>query len=173
VRVSVVGTSGSGKSTVGRAAATRLGVPFVELDAIFHQRGWVELPEPEFQRRVAELADGDGWVIDGNYSAVRPILRERATLIVWLDLPRWVTMAQVTWRSTTRAALHRELWNGNRESWRNVLSRDPTKSMIRWTWTTYTRRRREYAEQMDERWVRLQSRRQVRRWLDSLDSVRS
>jgi shikimate kinase len=41
----MVGTSGSGKTTVGRALAARLDVPFVELDSVFHQAGWTELPE--------------------------------------------------------------------------------------------------------------------------------
>ncbi len=44
MRVSVVGCSGSGKTTFGRALAETLGVAFVELDAVFHQPGWTELP---------------------------------------------------------------------------------------------------------------------------------
>src|SRR5215475_11726512 len=83
-RVSVVGVSGSGKSTLGRELAGRLAVPFVELDAIFHQPGWTPLPEDEFRRRVAEIAAGDGWVIDGNYSAVQPLVWERADTVVWV-----------------------------------------------------------------------------------------
>src|SRR6201996_2435689 len=74
-RVSVVGCSGSGKSTVGRRLARDLGVPYVELDSIFHQPGWVPLPRDEFRRRVAELTAADGWVIDGNYSSsVQPLV---------------------------------------------------------------------------------------------------
>ena len=40
----MIGNSGSGKTTLGRALAELLGVPFVELDGIFHQPGWTELP---------------------------------------------------------------------------------------------------------------------------------
>jgi len=167
-RFSIVGTSGSGKSTVGRAAAERLGVPFLELDSLRHQAGWVELPDDEFRARTAELIAQDGWVVDGNYSAVRPLVRSRATAIVWLDLPRWLVMLQVVRRTLGRVALRRELWNGNRETWRNLFARTPEDSIILWAWTTHARRRREYAEQADERWVRLRSRREVRGWLDSL-----
>ena len=70
-RVSVVGNSGSGKTTLGRQLAAALGVPHVELDAIFHQPGWMELPSDEFRQRVEDQMGTDaGWVIDGNYSAV-------------------------------------------------------------------------------------------------------
>ena len=40
-RVSVVGSPGAGKSTLGAALAARLGGPWIELDALNHQPGWV------------------------------------------------------------------------------------------------------------------------------------
>src|SRR5262249_549599 len=70
-RVSVVGNSGSGKSTLARELATILGVPHLELDSVFHQPGWEPLPGDEFRRLVTAKTTEDGWVIDGNYSAVR------------------------------------------------------------------------------------------------------
>jgi hypothetical protein len=39
------------------ALAARLAVPFVELDSIFHQPGWAELPRDEFRSRVGAMAD--------------------------------------------------------------------------------------------------------------------
>lgn len=88
LRVSVVGNSGSGKSTLGRALAARLGVPYVELDAIFHLPAWTELPRDEFRKQVGALAAGDAWVIDGNYLAVRDLVWARADTVVWIDLLR-------------------------------------------------------------------------------------
>ena len=87
-RVSVVGNSGSGKSTLARELAASLGVAHIELDSVFHQPGWEPLPEDEFQRLVTARTSENGWVIDGNYSAVRPIVWARADTVVWLDLPK-------------------------------------------------------------------------------------
>ncbi len=167
VRISIRGTSGSGKSTVGRAAAERLGIPFIELDAIRHQRDWVEMPDDEFVTRVRQVVSGERWVVDGNYGAVRQVTGGRASCIVWLDLPRWLVMAQVVRRSFARAAFRQELWNGNSETFKNWLE---PEHPIRWAWATHARRRRDYATEAagDDRWVRLGTRRAVRAWLESL-----
>jgi adenylate kinase family enzyme len=165
LRFSVIGTSGSGKTTLGRALATRLAIPFIELDSIVHQANWVALSDAEFRARVAALVDAERWVIDGNYHVVRDLVWDRATTVVWLDLPRWQIMAQVIWRSVSRAAMRKELWNGNRERWSALVDRDHP---IRWAWRTFHERRQRYAELRDARWVRLRSRRDMQRWLDEV-----
>jgi adenylate kinase family enzyme len=164
-RFSIVGTSGSGKTALGRALAARLGIPFIELDAIRHQANWVELPDAEFRSRVAALVDGERWVVDGNYGVVRDLVWGKASTIVWLDLQRSQVMRQVIWRSVSRAVMGTELWNGNRERWRTMLDADHP---IRWAWNTFHDRRRRYEEALDARWVRLRSRSEIRRWLDSV-----
>jgi len=143
--VSVVGNSGSGKSTLGRLLAARLGVPFVELDAIHHQTGWEPLPRDEFRRRVAEVVAGDGWVVDGNYSAVRDLVWARADTVVWFDLPRRTVMRQVVTRTVRRLVTREELWNGNRETLRGLVAVAPEESIIRWSWTQHARYRAQFA----------------------------
>jgi adenylate kinase family enzyme len=136
-RVSVVGIPGSGKTTVGRQLAASFGVPFVELDSIFHQPGWVELPVDDFRKRVTEALTAPAWVVDGNYSAVRDLVWQRADTVVWLDLPRRRVMYRIILRTVRRALTRERLWNGNREPLSNFYRLDPAKNIIRWTWVKY------------------------------------
>src|SRR5690348_11890586 len=148
-RVSVVGTSGSGKSTSGAVLAARLGADFLELDSVFHQPGWVPLPREEFRRRVAAAVAGQRWVIDGSCSSqVRDLVWARADTVVWLDLPRRTIVRRIIWRSFRRAAGRIELWNGNRERWRNFFTLDKEESVIAWAWQTYASRRERYLAAM-------------------------
>lgn len=144
-RVSVVGTSGSGKTTVSRKLAAALDVPMLELDGVFHQPGWTPLPVAAFRHAVEEfIARSDGWVVDGNYGAVRDLVWARADTVVWFDLPRHEVMRRLSWRTVRRGVLRAELWNGNRESLRNFLSRDPERSILVWAWTTHRRKQDRY-----------------------------
>jgi len=140
-RISVVGNSGSGKTTVARAIAAALGVPHLELDAVFHQPDWQPLDEAEFRRVVSDFTDAGGWVVDGNYSAVRDIIWSRADTVIWIDPPRHRVMRQLIARTMRRMAARTELWNGNRERWSYLFNRE--ESIILWAWThhrTYEQR---------------------------------
>jgi adenylate kinase family enzyme len=171
-RVAVIGNAGSGKSTLARALAARLGVPYVELDGIYHQPGWIPLAEDELVRRVGAAAAGDGWVIDGNYGAVRPLIWARADTVVWLDPPRRIVMRRLVWRTIRRVISRTELWNGNREPWQNLVRRDPQMSIIAWAWRQHAVYQQRYAAAaLDPAWAHLRfsrvtSRRDVRTLLD-------
>jgi adenylate kinase family enzyme len=136
-RVSVVGNSGSGKTTLAGALGRAMGVPHLELDGVFHQPNWEPLDTGEFRRQVGEFVAADRWVVDGNYSAVRDLIWGRADTVVWLDPPRSRVMRQILWRTIRRAALRRELWNGNRERFANLFTADPQESVVAWAWTRH------------------------------------
>jgi len=159
----MVGISGSGKTTLGRRLAESLGVPFIELDALFHLPEWQELPRDEFRSQVAALIAADGWVVDGNYSAVRDLVWERADTVVWINLPRSVVMRRVVGRTLRRAFTREELWNGNREPLSNFYKWDPMENIIRYAWDHYGVSVERYRAAMEDpryaglRFVRLRS----------------
>jgi adenylate kinase family enzyme len=172
-RISVVGNSGSGKSTLSRALARRLGVLYLELDAVHHLPGWTPISPDAFAARVREAAAGDSWVIDGNYGAVRPIVWSRADTVVWMDPPRRTVMRRVLWRTVRRGVTRQTLWNGNRESLRNLFSRDPGVNIALWAWRNHAKYRDRYAAAAADpanehlSFVRIGSRGDAQRQLDS------
>ncbi|MGH8935893.1 MAG: adenylate kinase [Acidimicrobiia bacterium] len=169
-RIAVIGTTGSGKTTLAARIAERLGTPHVELDALHWDPAWT--PSPAFRERTAGALDGDEWVVDGNYSQVRDIVWSRADTVVWLDYSLWLILGRLLRRTLRRVSRREELWNENRERLRDQLaSRD---SLFLWALRTYPRRKREYPELLGRpehahlKVVRLRSPRHTRAWLADL-----
>lgn len=173
-RFVVVGTSGSGKTTVARVISERLGIPHVEIDALYHRPDWEWTPDAELDAALSRATTGDAWVVDGNYSRTRPVTWPRAESIVWLDYPKRLVMRRVTTRTLRRVLTRQELWNGNREPWTNLYRLDPEQNIIRWAWTTYDANRQKYLEaQADPQWAHLawivhSSPDETKAWLTSL-----
>lgn len=175
-RICIVGNSGSGKTHLARRVAQGLGLPHLELDALNHRSGWQQAPLADFQAEVRQsLAQFDalhgGWVVDGNYRSRVADLVNPDTY-VWLDYSRRVVLLRLARRTAGRVLLRRELWNGNRESWRNLLSRDPMKNILVWSWTQHHAYRAQYAASMatdtQAAWERLRSPGEAEEWLRSL-----
>ncbi|HWH05192.1 MAG TPA: hypothetical protein VNT23_02010 [Gaiellaceae bacterium] len=156
--------SGSGATTLGRTLAERLGVPFVELDALHHGPGWTEATPEELRARVSPLVAEPEWIVGGYWGKLGDLVLERAELVVWLDLPRRVWLPRLLRRTLVRIVRREELWNGNRETLRNAFcSRD---SLLLYALRNVTRRRREYPQRLGRfPHVRLRSPQEVERWL--------
>lgn len=173
-RVAIVGSSGAGKSWLAGRLAAALGVAHVELDAIYHGPDWAALPADEMRHELNLRCPADGaWVADGNYETKGgSIVRDRADTVVWLDFPRSIVMRRLVLRTARRWLLREQLWNGNRESLRDVLSLDPERSVVRWSWTRHEPQRRCYAAQRNSRWVCLTTRAEVKQFLKMAEAGR-
>jgi adenylate kinase family enzyme len=171
-RINVRGTSGVGKSTFSAEIARRLGIPHIELDALYHGPNWSE-PTPEvFRARVRTTMEGhpEGWVIDGSYdSKLRETVVAEADTIVWLDLPLRTTFFRLWNRTMHRIRNKTELWNGNRETWRDQFA--SRQSIFVWTLRSHLKHRRDWPSRFasDPRLVRLRSDAEVSRWLNALE----
>ncbi|MDO8147595.1 AAA family ATPase [Isoptericola sp. b515] len=168
-RVLVAGTSGAGKSTLAGRISTLLGITHTELDGLYHGPGWT--PRPAFVTDVERLVAGESWVTEWQYRAVRPLLLERAELLVWLDMPVRVRMRRVVTRTVRRRVRGTELWNGNHEPPLRTFVGDPDH-IVRWAWRTRHGFRglashvAEVAPHLTV--VRLRSQDDVERWLAEL-----
>jgi len=170
-RIAVVGTSGSGKTTVARKISEILGVPHIELDALYWRPGWVEAPEEEFKQAILEATRGDEWVTCGNYRFAREVLWGRVDTVVWLDMPFHTVFLRTLWRTIRRIVTREKLWGTNMEGFSALFGK---YSMPWFVIKTYSRRKREYPELFSREEYRhlnvvhLKSDSEVEKWLASL-----
>jgi len=168
-----VGTSGSGKTTFAGRLAARLDVPHLELDEVFWDADWTKRDPDEARALIGAFVTSAarGWVTDGNWPAGTEGLLDDADAFVWLDYPRRTVMARVVRRTLRRGLLRTELWHGNREDLRNVLTRDPDQNVVLWSWRSHAHNRDRYsalATGSSIPVIRLRSPREASRWLAGL-----
>lgn len=127
----LVGFMASGKSTVGELLADRLGVPFVDTDAlieeefgmsiaeIFHERGEATFRQAERELILDLLADGLRVIAAGGGAFIDPVTRTRlaqSAQTIWLDPPFEAIETRLTQSSgrpiaaARNAQQLRELW---------------------------------------------------------------
>jgi adenylate kinase family enzyme len=167
-RVIVAGVSGAGKTTLARRIAAITGGQHVEIDALFHGPQWT--PRPEFVTDVERFTSQPAWTTEWQYTIVRPLVADRADLMVWLDLPFWRVVLPRVVKRTIRRRRHREvLWNGNVEPPLRTIFANPDH-IIRWSIRTRRRTAAQVAAVAIGRSaltiVRLQSQNEVDAWLD-------
>jgi pantothenate kinase-related protein Tda10 len=169
-RIIVIGTTGSGKTTLATQLARHLDAPRIELDALHWGPNWTPFPVEVFRAQADAATTADRWVLDGNYSAVRDIVWPRADTLIWLDYAMGVNLWRLTRRGFMRSARRETLWHDNRETFRNnFFSRD---SLFLWLLKSHGRNRRNFPallarpEHAHLAVLRLRTPQATRRWLD-------
>src|SRR5262245_47082621 len=167
-RIALIGTSGAGKTTVGRELARRMGTVFVEVDAIQHKANWEKASDEELRAGIdAAIGERDSWVIDGTFQRrLGDFVSGRADIIVWLDLPLLLKLGRLCRRSWRRVRDREVLWNGNRETWRDVFM--GSESVLIYAIRCHYRARRAAPSKPHrDKILRLRSQDEVDRWLST------
>jgi adenylate kinase family enzyme len=170
----VIGTTSSGKSTLARRLSERLGLDFIELDALHWQANWRPAEPEEFRAGVKKATGSNAWVVAGNYSEVRDLIWPKAQAVVWLDYPFLIVFWRLLKRTVRRGFTQEELWNGNREKFWWHLKLWSDESLFHWLFKTYWRRKREFPELLVQpehihlHLIHLQTPGQAEEWLASL-----
>ena len=99
-RVMVIGSPGAGKTELGMLLATRLGLPFADLDDEHWGAGWTEPEDDVWRARVLALVEPAEWVLAGHYRGTIGLRAPRCDLVVSLELPRLLCI----WRLIIRSA---------------------------------------------------------------------
>jgi adenylate kinase family enzyme len=141
-RILVIGSGGSGKTTVAREIAARTGLPLIHLDQLFWRPGWDPTPDDEWDQVIGRLIAQEGWVMDGNYGRTLQQRIAAADAIVFLDMPRLVC----TWRILKRRFKH---VGGSRPDVAPGCPEQVNWEFVHWVWTYPSRRRPGILEKLD------------------------
>ena len=165
-RIMIIGSGGSGKTTLARQLGEKTGLPVVHLDQIFWSPGnWKHLEREEFDALLEEELKKPQWILDGNYNRTLEPRLEKCDTVIYLDFPRLVSFTGWLRRVIKNRGRARPDMAPGCGEWF-----DP--EMAKWVWTFNKKNRARYhqilAAQTDKTVRIFTSRRQVKRFLDSL-----
>ena len=168
-RVLVIGSGGSGKSTVAAQLGELLELEVNHLDKFYWRAGWVEPEQDEWLKTVTNLIERDSWIIDGNYSGTLGLRLQRCDTIVFLDLSRVLCL----WRIVKRFLVYRD---GTRPDVAEGCRESLNFEFVSWVWNYPRRSRpkvmrllREHGDTKQIFWLR--SRRDVQRFLSQFENT--
>jgi adenylate kinase family enzyme len=171
-RIAIIGTSGAGKTTLGREIARRMNTVFVEVDSIQHKAHWTKATVEELRAGIeARIGGRDSWVIDDTCQReLGDFVSGRVDVILWLDLPLLLKLRRLCRRSWRRVRTREVLWNGNFETWRDVfVGKDSV--LVHATRAHFRHRRTVPARPDVHKILRLRTPSEVDRWLSSTFSA--
>ena len=142
-RFVVIGSTGSGKTTLATKLATLIDGTLLELDELAWQPGWKKLLRPQVREKVVGVvATSERWASAGNYNHLQDVLWARADVIVWIDFSFPRTFWQLTKRTADRVWNRRVCCNGNFETWKTTFC--SRESIFLWLFSSYWRNRRTF-----------------------------
>lgn len=173
-RIVVIGVTGCGKSMLAERLAQKLGLEFIELDALFWKPDWVETDLDEFRRKVDLATRVPAWALAGNYNNARDLVWPRAEAVVWLDYPFLLAFKRQWLRTLQHWWTQEPLWGTNYEHLLPQLMFWSKKSLVYWQVRSYRRHKWFYLqliaspENSHLKFFHFKNPRETEAWLDSI-----
>ena len=123
----MIGSGGSGKTTLARRIAARLNIELIHLDSLYWRPGWVETPKAEWLKILEEIVERDTWIMDGNYSGTLELRIRACDSVIFLDVPRRICL----WRVAKRLLLN---WNKTRPDMADNRRERFNPGFMLWIW---------------------------------------
>lgn len=83
-KISIIGGTGSGKTTLADNLGKQLELPVVHIDGINYFANWEERDKTERDKIIIEKANEDKWIIEGSYRSTLEYRIQRSDLIIFL-----------------------------------------------------------------------------------------
>lgn len=169
MRISIMGHTASGKSTLAGKISKKLNIPHLHIDRYWFEYGGGKLKKSDkeeiekvralMKEKVVDFVKQDSWVSDGWYSRLQPIISEKADHVIFLDIP-----------------LYRRLFN----HLLRILKEDRHKELTKWddfkyfyeiirrNFSSKNSKMKQFASSYSNKIKILRNYKEVKRYLDTL-----
>ena len=84
-KISIIGGSGTGKTTLSNNLGKVLNIPVYHIDGIHHLENWETRDKNERDRIILEKIKEEQWIIDGTYHSTLRQRLQSSDLVIYLD----------------------------------------------------------------------------------------
>jgi adenylate kinase family enzyme len=95
MKIIIYGNPGSGKSTLALRLHQLLNIPLYHLDQYFWKPNWQEPHRAEYEQIHNQLCDLPEWIIEGVSTSTLEYRLQKADVVIFLDVPRFVCLYRV------------------------------------------------------------------------------
>jgi len=121
-RILIIGTSGSGKSSLAERLSEHLKLPFFASDHFYWEFGWKNASPEKVRQQVGNVVSQEAWVLDGNFDDERDLVWKQADCIIWLDYSLMTIFRRIASRNFRWAITRQPTWSGNRMTLQRAIS---------------------------------------------------
>lgn len=98
-RIVILGSGGSGKTTLANYISKKTDLPIIYLDKEYWLPNWERPNIDDWSHKITNLVQNEEWIMDGNYIDTLDIRLSKADLVIMLDIKSSVCISSVFFRT--------------------------------------------------------------------------
>lgn len=167
-RILIIGTNGSGKTTMARELSSQLDLPLIHLDKLYWRDDWQHATREELAATLQPELEKSEWIIDGNMKHSLTHRLKYCDTVIYLDFPSVVC----AWNTVKRLVLSHN--KSRPDMGGNCVEKFDRRSFafIKSIFSLNRKNRADFykwiSEAQNARLIVLKNRKQVKQFLDSI-----